>query len=585
MIEHPEAITVDAVVLAGGSGRRMGYIDKPALTVGRKSLVQKAIDAASGARHVVVVGPHRADLAPNILQTRESPAGTGPVAAIAAGLRALAVQDSDIVLVLAADLPFVDRDAVDTLLSALKSHSAAFAVDRAGRTQYLFGAWHSGELDRRIAALPDASNRSVRSIVPDDHVVVELDDVDDCDTVADLDRARERAAAIRPDEPTPTVDRMREDIRRRVRPLAPRTVSPADALGSTLSAPLIASEPLPRVDISAMDGFAVRGADPWTVREDVAFAGTSGHGALTLGDAVRIATGAQVPPGASAVLRDEHVLRDGNRLVRRDGAPTRDDTRRAGEDWAAGTELVSAGTQVSAAVASVALSSEVTALSVRGPVRARIIVSGNEIRREGRLEPGQTRDSIGAVLPIFLDHCGMTAQATDHLEDSPTAFADLLARPADTDVLVVVGATGSGAADQLRTALIRADADMIVRRTGVRPGGSQITAVLPNGTVVLGLPGNPLAAIATVMLTAPAVVDALTTRTPLAPLLGHLSDDGYIDSPVARLVPVERDGTRWKIRPNLRTAHLLHLVDQDAFALIPANVTPGTAVELLLLPR
>lgn len=585
MREHWAELRIDAIVLAGGSARRMGGVDKPALTVGGTSLVQKAVDAVSMSRRVVVVGPHRGDLATHIAQTRESPSGTGPVAAISAGLSALPDAAADIVLILAADLPFVDIPAVETLLSELTSNDAAFAVDRNGREQFLFGAWRGDTLRQRIAALSDPAGLAVRSIIPDDYVVIEIDGLEDCDTPEDLARARESAAASLPETPIPTAEQARELVRRRIDPLEPRKILPAAALGCTLSDAIIAAEPLPPVDISAMDGYAVRGVGPWTVREDVAYAGTSSHVELAPGDAMRIATGAAVPTGASSVVRDEHVARAGDVLSLRDDAPARDDTRRAGADWKAGTELVPLGTSVSAAVVSVALSAEVAELAVRGPVRALLVVSGNEIQQHGPLEPGHTRDSIGAVLPNYLACCGATVDRTEHLRDSPTAFADLLARTADVDVVVIVGATGHGAADQLRSALVRAGADIVVQRTHVRPGGSQITAVLPSGTIVLGLPGNPLAAVATTMLITPAIVDALTARRTPPPLFGQLTPDSYLDSPVGRIVPVQRDGMMWRVHSNVHTAHLLNLVDHDALALIPPNVTPGAPVELLPLPR
>lgn len=584
MTEHSPDFTVDTVILAGGSARRMGGMDKPALTVGRISLVQRAIDAAARSRHIVVVGPHRPELSSDIVQTREAPAGAGPVAAIAAGLAAMPDSDAAVVLVLAADLPFVDGNAVESLLMQLKSHSAVFAQDDTGRTQYLFGAWRADDLSRRLDDVPDTSDLAMRSILPDDHAVTTIESVGDCDTVADLELARELLAARSPDEPVPTAEQARELIRERIRPLSPRAVAPGAALGSTLSEPLVAVEPLPPVDISAMDGYAVCGEAPWTIRAEVAYAGTYGHDGLAPGDALRIATGAQVPAGATSVIRDEHVSRDGRRLIRRGGSPVRDDTRRAGEDWAAGIELVAPGTQVSPAVVSVALSAEVETLTVRGPVLARIALSGNEIRSDGALKPGQTRDSIGSVLPTYLAFCGIDVLDTVHLQDSPTAFENLLQQPSAAHVVIVVGATGGGAADQLRRSLARADADIVVHRTRVRPGGSQITAVLPNGIVVLGLPGNPLAAISTVMLTAPAVVDALTARTTPPPVLGYLADDSAA-APTGRIVPVRRDGALWRAQRDLHTAHLLDLVFHDALALISADHTPGAPVELLLLPR
>ncbi len=576
--------TVDAIVLAGGQAERMGGVDKPALTVGGISLVQRAVRAAAGARRIVAVGPTREDLGPRVEQTREEPAGSGPVAAIAAGLKALPIDSAEVILVLAADLPFIDSDALDSLVAALGSSPAAFAVDEDGRTQYLFGAWNARELRRRIAELDDTTNMPVRSIVPPDHVPVMIESTGDCDTPDDLAAARLRASKLLTTETVPTVEQARDRIRDRLTPLAPHRAAPGDAYGSTLAEPLVAASPLPPVDISAMDGYAVSGPGPWQVRTEVAYAGTSGLDALRSGEALRIATGAQVPAGTTSIVRDEHVYSHGQ-LYRRTDTPIRDDTRRAGEDWPAGTELVAAGEPVTAAVVSVALSSEVDSLTVRGPIRARVVLSGNEIRSAGRLEPGQTRDSLGTVLPFYLASCGITMVGSVHLEDSPTAFEDLLSEPTSAHLTIVIGATGGGAADQLRSALVRLRSDIVVERTLVRPGGSQLTAVLPTGMVVLGLPGNPLAAISTLLMTAPAIVDALTGRTPAPPRLGVLSDYETVDSSIARIVPVKCEGTTWRAATTVRTAHLLHSIDHDALALIPAGVEIGEPVELLPLPR
>ncbi|CAB4891326.1 unannotated protein [freshwater metagenome] len=118
----------------------------------------------------------------------------------------------------------------------------------------------------------------------------------------------------------------------------------------------------------------------------------------------------------------------------------------------------------------------------------------------------------------------------------------------------------------------------------MRPGGSQITATLPDGTVVLGLPGNPLAAVSTALLTAPAIVDALTARGPRSPRTGFLSNASEVRAPIPRIVPVVADGTRWRADVKVRTAHLAHLVGRDALAVIPADVSDDEPVTILPLP-
>ncbi|MCZ4078332.1 NTP transferase domain-containing protein [Rhodococcus sp. H36-A4] len=581
--------TFDAIVLAGGRGSRMGGVDKPALTVGRRSMIGIAVEAVRRAGLIVTVGPTRHELNSRVLQTQESPAGSGPVAAVAAGLRALRESVADVVVILAADLPLVDANSVDSLLAASLSSSAGatFVRDETGRTQYLFGVWDRSKLVATLARVDALANRSMRSIVPDDYAVLDLSEVSgDCDTVEDLHRARARRAAADCIPPALTIHQARKRIRERLAPVAPRGVPPLEAHGTVLAEPMIATRPLPYVDISAMDGYAVSGDGPWTVRGDIAYAGTSGLAEVAQGHAVRIATGAHVPAGATSVVRDEFVELDSSGKLRLSPNVTQqDDTRRRGEDWHAGAELAPVGTSVSPAVMSVALSAEVAELTVRGPVRAQIVLSGNEIRAIGPLEAGQTRDALGPILPLYLHACGITVVDTVYLPDSPTAFEDLLTTSTAADLTIVVGATGGGAADQLRTALVHADAETVIGRILVRPGGSQITAVLPSGRVVLGLPGNPLAAIGTLLLVAPTVVEALTDSTSSAPRVGNLTNPEAVCSPTARIVPVMRDGTGWRADTAVRTAHLLHLIDHEALAVVPAEVSSTEPVELLPIVR
>lgn len=108
------------MVLAGGAARRLGGADKPALPVGGRMLLDRVLAACAGAGSTVVVGPRRPTVRP-VRWTREEPAGGGPLPALAAGLAALppSHESPEVVLVLAADLPFLTADTVHTLVEAL----------------------------------------------------------------------------------------------------------------------------------------------------------------------------------------------------------------------------------------------------------------------------------------------------------------------------------------------------------------------------------------------------------------------------------------------------------------------------------
>ncbi len=414
--EGMSALTdVEAVIVAGGRATRMGGVDKPALTVGGRRLLDTALASVAGCARITVVGPRRHDLDPAIVQVQETPAGAGPVAALAAADPA-----SDVVVTLAADLPFVTADIVATLLEALGTDpgaDVAFAVDDDGRVQYLLAAWRGPALSARLAGLgTDVAGRPMKSLLPDRYVSVPVPGTTDCDTPAELHRARLAHGAGRvADDP----EEARALIREALLPLPVRRVPVAAAEGATLAAPLVAAEALPAVASSAMDGYAVAGRGPWTLRSEVRRAGDRSGLTLRDGEAARIATGAHLPAGATAVIRDEFVEVEGHTLRRMPECPVRDDTRRRGEDWEPGFVLAASGEHVTPAVVSAALSGEVAEVDVRGALRVHVVVSGDEILRDGPLQMGQTRDSLGPVLPRFVRWCGAEPVCQSLRRDTP----------------------------------------------------------------------------------------------------------------------------------------------------------------------
>lgn len=194
------AYDFDAIVLAGGAGRRMGGADKAMLEVGGVSLLERALAAVDGAGTIVVVGPHRPTLRSHsaVKFVRETPAGCGPAAAV---MRGLADVTNPVVVVIAVDAPFA-ASAVPRLLAALPGHDAAMCeaamlIDDTGRRQPLLAAYATEALRHRNAAGPWA-NRSVHDLV-DGLAVVDVQPVGDewLDVDTPDDARRARAAATR----------------------------------------------------------------------------------------------------------------------------------------------------------------------------------------------------------------------------------------------------------------------------------------------------------------------------------------------------------------------------------------------------
>jgi molybdenum cofactor guanylyltransferase len=233
----------DAVVLAGGRGTRLGGTDKPGLIVGGQTLIGAVVSAltSAGADQIVVVGPERpaalspetggpvtggagrglgaggagrglgagdlgtgglsADAEGRVRYAREDPPGCGPVAALACGLEQVS---APLVVLLAADLPFLRPAHIMRLLTALAAQEAPGVVllDDSARPQWLVSGWLAAGLRGALARYPGSSLGGLFApldpvLLPDETAAGEPPGWLDCDTAGDLRRAREWAIRAR----------------------------------------------------------------------------------------------------------------------------------------------------------------------------------------------------------------------------------------------------------------------------------------------------------------------------------------------------------------------------------------------------
>ncbi|MEQ4208447.1 molybdenum cofactor guanylyltransferase [Actinopolymorpha sp. B9G3] len=187
----------DVVVLAGGTARRFGGADKVLLPVAGRPMLERVIGAGAAARTVVVVGPQRPLPigAPTVRWTRERPAGSGPLAAVAAGLE---LCGSAIVVILAGDMPLLDSTVVRQLVQAAREAAdvdGAVLGDAEGRRQLLAGAYVRDSLGRALAAIGDPRDLPMRLLLDELRLATVRDPraVLDCDTPENLARADEMA--------------------------------------------------------------------------------------------------------------------------------------------------------------------------------------------------------------------------------------------------------------------------------------------------------------------------------------------------------------------------------------------------------
>lgn len=264
-------------------------------------------------------------------------------------------------------------------------------------------------------------------------------------------------------------------------------------VGRYLAADAVARLQAPPHTCSAMDGYAVRAAevaaDATLAVAQVVYAGDVPASPLGSGEAARIFTGATLPAGADAVVREEATRAEGARVRFLGPARPGENVRLAGEDVAAGACALPAGTRIGARQAALLSAVGADVVSVRRRPRVALVATGDEV------VSGRTPDSNGAALEASLRALGavpVRSAVGDRLEDVARALEEALAA---ADAVVTVGGVSIGARDHVPAALARLGADVRVHGVPMKPGKPFLFA-LARGKPVLGLPGSPSACLA-----------------------------------------------------------------------------------------
>ncbi len=285
-------------------------------------------------------------------------------------------------------------------------------------------------------------------------------------------------------------------------PLATETVPLAAARGRTLARDLAALRTQPPFNASAMDGYALRADDLATVprRLRVIGASAAGHGfsgALAAGEAVRIFTGAPVPPGADTVIIQENTTADGDQVTILEAEARGRNIRLTGLDFNEGDALLTRGLRLGPCeLALAAAMNHATGPVTRRP-RIALLATGDELVKPGdALGPDQIVTSNTYAVGAYAEAAG--AEVID-LGITGDTFAAIeagirAARAAEADVLVTLGGASVGDHDLVQTALANEGMELGFWKIAMRPGKP-----LMHGRIgdmrILGLPGNPVSAI------------------------------------------------------------------------------------------
>ena len=324
-------------------------------------------------------------------------------------------------------------------------------------------------------------------------------------------------------------------------PIPAAPVPLRQALGRTLAVDVVALQDMPHYASSAMDGWAVNGSGPWILAEP--------NQRLAPHQASPIATGGLIPEGAKAVLRNESGIidadEDGLPVLKLGGTAKPGDPRngahirKAGEEATAGDVLIKRGTVLNPAHLALAALAGSDTVPVLGKAVVRLVFTGSEVVTSGMPAPGQVRDTFGpqlaAVVGMLGGICAEEVKIGDTyaewlaaLEDgeppttgsgpdgnlsggAPAPDANPAGESPPADVVITTGGTGRSGTDHLRRSVAELGGRLLIDGIAMRPGHPAVLAELPDGRYILGLPGNPLAA----------MMALSTIGGPLLAALGH----------------------------------------------------------------
>ncbi len=383
----------------------------------------------------------------------------------------------------------------------------------------------------------------------------------------------------------------------------------ADALGLVLQQDVVANEPIPPFDNTAMDGFAIRAADSSIAGEDspvtlpvvaTVAAGSVAPRRLEAGEAMRIMTGAPIPDGADAVIMVELTRPAGeaDSVELLAPVPVGNHVRPAGDDLAAGTVVFGAGTLITPGHIGVMASVGVSQVAVRRRARVGVFSTGDELVDAGvPLAHGQIRDSNRPTLLALLREAGVEGVDLGRLPDDEAKIDAALRAAVDpsserpVDALLTSGGVSMGDFDFVKKVLSELG-ELNWMQVAIKPAKPLAFGLL-FGIPVFGLPGNPVSSVVSFELFArPAIRSMMGLPQPERRSVWAIADEPLLRSPDGKVhfqrvvVDPEPDGS-WRARSagGQGSHQLSALASANGFAVLPdgEGVGAGQRVRVLQL--
>lgn len=354
-----------------------------------------------------------------------------------------------------------------------------------------------------------------------------------------------------------------------------------------------ADRDLPPFNRATMDGYALRAAD---YAKDKAFpvvgeipAGASPNVQVPPGACVKIATGAAVPDSLDTVIQHEFSDRANPVTFTVDSIAPGHAVHPRGADAKQGDIVIARGTRLSAHHLGIAAAVGCSTLPVVQPPRVMILTSGDEVKPiDAALEPHQIRNSNGPMLSHLLTRFGAGEVQHEHLLDEKDATIDAVARAiVSFDLIISVGGISAGERDYFPIALEDANVEMSLSGARIQPGKPIHAGRAPNGSIVIGLPGNPVSALVCAHLFVwPAIrrMSGVTSPMPWRTVTLAESVKPNANRQAFRPAILHEDGDHATVPTWAGSGDLVHTASTHGFIALPVqgeSVEAGTRLRFL----
>ncbi len=507
---------IGAVILAGGRNRRMHGEKKAFFRFEEKSFLEHLKDGLAGfeAVYLSVDTPGSYEQAGLPLVVDLYP-GVGPIGGICSALE----KSSETALFVAAcDMPYLQRKTVERILTAYREHPGTVTIAEAdGRRHTLFGVYPRCVLPQMKQQIAEGKYKMIDLLNITGYQTVQLEEGDR--SVVNINSVREylEQAGDSPVDIETAVCLLRGSIdtvtETEIVPLS-------GALGRVLAEDVTADMDQPPFPRSPLDGYALRAADSQGTCRDLPvtlqvigkiYAGQVFDGKVGPGECVRLMTGAPIPEGADAVIRQEDTDYGEEQVQIYTEHKAFENYCEAGDDFRCGDVLLSAGTRVSSIAAAVAAGTGRDSLTVFREPKIAVVSTGDEIVPAGEmLTPGKIYDTNLTFVVSRLNELGLKNVTGQHSMDDTAGMAERIRELAkNNDLIVTTGGVSVGEKDIMHGVLEELHAEKLFWRVRLKPGSPTLAFMFENKLVIC-LTGNPYGVMVNFELLVRPVLEKLT---------------------------------------------------------------------------